>query len=90
MTGFTDRSLLQPTTRAERMKPVTLRLRIIERRVKSVLVAELNSAVTYWLPLAEIRIEEAALEASVTMPTWLAVEKGLNVSGAAPGQRSLF
>ena len=92
MTGFTDREFLQPADKAERFKPIKMTLRILDdRRVKAVFVGDPNEmTVTAWLPRAEIKIEPAAgNRAIVTMPTWLAIDRGLaGVPGR--GQKTLF
>jgi hypothetical protein len=87
--GFTDRSWLVPTDTEERQRPVLVACRVLERREKAVLVQE-PSGGTAWLPRSEIRVEPSAGGlVRITMPTWLAIEKGLTAE-AGVGQGRLF
>lgn len=90
MVGFTNRGDLQPEDLEGRKRPFKVNCRIIERRTKAILIAEIGTATTVWLPRSEITLEETLTSATVTLPTWLAIEKGLNTWGGAPGQGRLF
>jgi hypothetical protein len=87
--GFTDRTGLQPETRIDRLKPVELELTRIKATDKAVLVED-GAGAQSWLPRKHIaKLEEGMFGAiRVTIPTWLAIEKGLR---SVPGQtKTLF
>ena len=92
MTGFTDRSDLQPETKEERLKPIVLVLDVIDdRRIKSVCVADpADRRITAWLPRAQITMERPVLgRVRITLPTWLAIDRGL-MAVASRDQKTLF
>lgn len=86
--GFTDRSIFNDGT-PESRRPVTLVLELMDtRRVKAVLVRD-KAGATAWLPREMIVIAPGTRGPfRVTMPTWLALDRGLATK--AEGQETLF
>jgi hypothetical protein len=89
-TGFTDRSGLEPATRVARTAPIEAVFTRLKSTDKAIMVKDSTGA-TAWLPRKHLgQIEEGLFgEIRLTLPTWLAIEKGLRTAPVA-GQQSLF
>lgn len=56
---------------------VDLKLRLHHRTDKAVLVSDTDEKDdAIWLPLSQVEVEEQGAYATITMPEWLAIDKG--------------
>lgn len=65
-----------------------LKVTLVRSKDKSVLVRD-EAGAEAWLARSLIKIEDSALATQITLPTWLAIEKGLRAASSA-GQKTLF
>jgi hypothetical protein len=88
--GFTDRSNLQPDTKLDRLKPVELDCTLVKEKPLAILVED-ESGSQAWLPLKYVTKRQDGMFGAlrITIPTWLAIEKGLRAE-AGKGQGRLF
>lgn len=88
--GFTDRGDLQPETRLARTAPIEAVFTRLKATDKAIMVKD-SAGATAWLPRKHLsKIEEGAFgEIRLTLPTWLAIDKGLRTAPVA-GQQSLL
>jgi hypothetical protein len=84
MSGFTDRSLIAPTTVEERQRKLTLTCWLLRSEDKSVLVRD-AAGVEAWLARSLITIEGDLSVVTITLPAWLAAEKGLRAFAEESG-----
>lgn len=87
--GFTDRNGLMPETQIDRLKPVTLTLELVKPTAAALLVRD-GAGAEVWLPRKHISIDDGIRTVRVTLPTWLAIEKGLRTDDASTNQKTLF
>ena len=87
--GFTDRSGLPPKTEfADRDKPVVMVVGLVRETKDAVLVRD-TAGVEAWLARKHLTIEDGISKLRITLPIWLAIDKGLRVP-VDDDQKTLF
>lgn len=85
--GFTDRSGLTERI-ADGQREVVIVCELVQPRERSILVRD-SAGVEAWLARKLVSIEGDLNTIRITLPAWLAAEKGLSATAEA-SQKSLF
>jgi hypothetical protein len=86
--GFTDRSGVPDPVAEDPWKRVAIDCQFVRGTAAAVLVRD-GAGVEAWLSRKHIIIDDRLGSLHITMPAWLARDKGLHAEAGA-GQRTLF